>query len=76
MFLVAGGKLDPSCTHFLRMEMNVLSFDPSFWCSSAGALSGGCAAEADEELPVNAHMMQAPRALLATVSADTDGSER
>jgi len=54
--------------------MNVLSFDPSFWCSStsgasaAGASAGSVAAggAAADEVDVNAHMVQPRRASLDT----------
>lgn len=59
------------CTHFLKMEINVLSFDPSFCCSSAWGASGdgwggGVAvaeAEAEDE-EAKAHMAQPSRAFL------------
>lgn len=45
-------------THFLRIEMKVLSFDPSFWGSSAsGALAGGVAAACE---PPKAHIVSGP----------------
>ena len=64
-------------THFLKMPINVLSFDPSFGCSSgsgtfSGAVAGGAVsgdasvdgAAVDED--VNAHMVRPRRASFGT----------
>ncbi len=64
-------------THFLKMPINVLSFDPSFGCSSgsctfSGAVAGGAVsgdasvdgAAVDED--VNAHMVRPRRASFST----------
>lgn len=73
-------------TYFLRIEMNVLSFDPSFWCSSTsgaswadvsagGAVAGGVAAggvAADED-DVNAHIVQRRRASLGGAQRTAQG---
>lgn len=64
--------------------MNVLSFDPSFWCSSTsgaswadvsagGAATGGVAADEDD---VNAHMVQRRRASLGGTAHSAGNQKR
>jgi hypothetical protein len=50
-----GPEANVECTHFLRIPINVLSFDPSLGASSAaGASGGGVAAGVEDE---NAHIV-------------------
>src|SRR5690242_20523495 len=64
------------CAHFLKMEMNVLSFDPSLGCSSATGASGDGDGVAEEGEDVNAHMVQAPSAFLGTAPGKREMVDR
>lgn len=71
-------------TYFLKIETNVLSFEPSFWCSStsgasgAGVSAGGVAAggAAADEDDVNAHMVQRRRASLGGTAHSAGNQKR